>query len=847
MAKKLFAHNSFIGGQVDRELIGKTENAMSYSRNVVSSLKGELRPRTGTRLLSRLESKTTLVPFRIDANDILLEFSDKRVRGFTFDSNNNKIPFQINAGEQPTFPTTGWTGNTNGEWTVGGSFTQTDFYNAVLSGQALNKIQNLKKGQYFYIQSTSPHIINSLHVAFSSSGRDFSGFRPHEYYLYNAQLQYSDDGTHWFGVETKISNIESSTWYGNEHLTNEDYSSSYVFDLKNTRHFTKHHYWRIYFADYRNSGITNNTPAPNFVLRISNILYLSDEQQPFDLETDITEEDLSNIRYTQMQNDMFFAFETRAPSILSYKDSAFTITDFTPSGTTDIWSKNGYPACVSVYAGRLWFAGFTEFKNRAIASEFNNPQNFTIKTTDVVGTDPISVDGRRLKSRIKNMFGAEKALYLLSEDGVSMIDAPDGTIVSTTMIEMQLRNQEPAAAMQPTVKDDIMLYLGFNQKKLLTTDYDFVVQRFRANNISFNYTDFFKNGISELQYIPATPALIYGSCNDGTWFSLLFVEQVANALFPFETSGKIIDILALKYNDSTKLLMVVQRNGVFCLEEKEAESSLTQQYLETPEAEQEHSKNKVMSEFYMDMVQHINIDNIEFPDRISFDADKLTITTTENNQNIYNMGIQTGCEMYLQDKQTQQTLHVRLKGIENAETNEFSVFLLDDSEITTSTSFYPKVRAQTKIVQILDSPATEFEVVGDGEYIGKFILNNGVINLEKPLWNLFYGLPYEKIGVITEIGNPMTRKTWGSVSLVVQDTLHLQIGARQDKLESLIEYKPTGSEYNTVPKMTSGAITKNIADTDEYVKNLILYSDKALPFCVIGLVADGSISDMGGN
>lgn len=93
----------------------------------------------------------------------------------------------------------------------------------------------------------------------------------------------------------------------------------------------------------------------------------------------------------------------------------------------------------------------------------------------------------------------------------------------------------------------------------------------------------------------------------------------------------------------------------------------------------------------------------------------------------------------------------------------------------------------------------------------------------------------------------MTRKTWGSVSVIVQDTLHLQIGARKDKIESLVEYKPTGSEYNVVPKMTNGAITKNIADTDEYIKNLVLYSNKALPFCVIGLVADGSISNMGGN
>nr|DAH24250.1 MAG TPA: stabilization protein [Caudoviricetes sp.] len=844
MAKKLFSHNSFIGGQVDRELIGKTTNTMSYARNVVSSLKGELRARTGTRLVSFFDTTGKLVPFRLNANDILLFFSDKRLRAFTFDTTNQMIPFEIGTGEAITFPTTGWNSNTNGDWTLGGSFASQNFYTAVNGTGIKLTVNDLANPSYLYIDGTEPHILKSIKVRFYVDGQAPSSQRPHENYPKNGTLQYSDDGTHWFAIETQTENIKKETNITGTNFLGDTFNVSYSATLTNVTHYNGHKYWRVYFETGMSGEIFIKYDTTFWM---ENVTYGQDQTGPLDITTNITSDDLNNLVYAQMDNNLFLTFGDRIPVQIKYLTPDFSVTDFTPTSTSGIWETNGFPKCVSVYAGRLWFAGFDTIPNRVIASEFNNIQNFTVKTKDVVATDPISINGRRLKSGIQNMFGAEKALYLLSEDGVSMIDAPDGTIVSTTMIEAQLRNQEPTAGIAPIVKDDVMLYIGYDKKKILMTDYDFVVQRFKAANLSYGYNEFFASGIAKMQYISKTPGLIYGTLNNGQWFSLLYNDQTANSLFPFETNGQIIDLLALKYNNRTKLLMFVSRNNIFCLEEKSDESFSEIQYLGDPLALQEYSEEKIMSEFYMDMVRHIAVDGMEFPEPITFDADNLTITTTDANQEFYNMARQTGCEVYLQNKQTTKKLHVKLNGIVDSDTKKISVFLFDDSEITTTSTFYPKLKAQTKIIQDLKVSDADYEIVGDSQYIGKMRPQEQILTLEKPLWNLFYGLPYEKIGVITEIGNPMTRKTWGSVSLVVQDTLHLQIGARQDKLESLIEYKPTGSEYNIVPKMTSGAITKNIADTDEYVKNLILYSDKALPFCVIGLVADGSVSDMGGN
>ena len=115
MAKKLFAHNSFIGGQVDRELIGKTANAMSYSRNVVSSLKGELRARTGTKFLMNLSDDSVVVPFRKDGDDIIALFNTTKLA--LYDLTDTGIVVLQNGATPEELKQT-WTGNTTNGYTV---------------------------------------------------------------------------------------------------------------------------------------------------------------------------------------------------------------------------------------------------------------------------------------------------------------------------------------------------------------------------------------------------------------------------------------------------------------------------------------------------------------------------------------------------------------------------------------------------------------------------------------------------------------------------------------------------------------------------------------------------------
>ena len=600
---------TFSGGVLNPELQNTDSGAgvLYDCKNVLSSWNGELRKRTGTKFLHNLSGPTVLIPFSVQNNDVLFEFSDKKIKAYTFAVDEKIEPFYVGSGVRPQFPTN-WTGNTNGEWTVGGSFNTTAFYTAV-NGTGLslpNSDWTAGAEKYFMIKSEEAHVIQSLKFE-TNSTQDAFLIAPYLYFG-RAVLQYSDDGTEWFAVETVESDIEKYS-SATLSLKKSRVFTSYVYKITNPRYTVAHKYWRVAVVPKTTDKSTQNYIRA-LSIKLRDIEYAYNSLEPFEAETEITDSDLGALKYAQVDNSLFVVVGGRKPLRLEYKTGAITVADFIPANSANIWEHNGYPACVASYAGRLWFGGFDNFPLRVIASAFEDIESFTIPTSGIKATDPISIDARQGKYKIENFFGGEKALYVLSEDGVAMIDAPNGSIVSTDMIEMQLRNREPASAMTPTVKDDIMIYCGRDGRKLLTTDYDFIVQRFRANNISLNYNYFLQSGVKSLYYISRKTGLLYGLLNNGKWFALLFGAENngKNALFPFETNGIVYDIAQIKHNDATRLMLVVQRDGQYVLEEKR--ETLDNKIMDFMNDAQKsaYTKEVMSSGAYIDSAEEIKLD-----------------------------------------------------------------------------------------------------------------------------------------------------------------------------------------------------------------------------------------------
>ena len=580
----------FSGGVLNQELqnLDKGAGVLFDCKNVLSSWNGELRKRTGTAWLATLPEYQRIIPFRLpNGNDIILLLSGNKITGYEFAGENTLKPFYIFSGEGPAFPTSDWDGNTtNGDYTIwlSSSSATSSWGKGFDTPVSTRPMKYYGQGSlwsggygtetnipaYIQISSDEPQLLNSLKVRWTNT---CNGNHPGHYKGWlEPTLQYSDNGTDWVSIQTEMSNpvpfggaayYSASYHYG---LGGSEKTENYtLYKVTNVAHDSPHRYWRIYCA----RRIPNNQTydGERIDLNISDVTYLSNTKSQLQIDTtedfSITEENIDNIKFAQSDNILVLA--NGSDPVYKVEYSAGTVTGETYTLSFD--EQQGNPSCVCFYQNRMWLGGFDAFPTRVWGSAFGNFTDFTVPQT-VLATSAIYADSVEIKSRIENMWGGNNALYCLSEDGISMIDAQGG-IVATNQIEFKLRNREPVNNMTPTEKDDIMIYLGRDRRKILVTDYDLIVQRFKANNISENYTDFLLSGIRELHYIPDRHSLVYGLLQDGSWFAMLFdLSKGKNALYPFSTNGLVLDIQPIKYGERTRLAIVTQRDGVYMLEEK---------------------------------------------------------------------------------------------------------------------------------------------------------------------------------------------------------------------------------------------------------------------------------------
>jgi hypothetical protein len=391
-------------------------------------------------------------------------------------------------------------------------------------------------------------------------------------------IQYSDDGTHWESVQTTRIGYESKTSQQSDEIGIGIYRED-TYTLENSSDVSAHDYWRISFNSHLSlsaqSGANYNSDynVIGFGIRECSFINANATRERAAYSDPAWTLD-SLIKFGQYNKRIIFTQKNKKPYYMKYFAGTITHGDFVPEKPANLWESLGVPSSVCFYQNRLWFAGFEKYPTRVIGSRFlgtktniESLEDFDY-SGDLTATAPVSADCVEFSSFIENLFGGNLALYALSTDGVAMIDAKNA-IASSETLEFKLRNREPVGEMTPTVKDDIMMYLGFDKNKILVTDYDYVVQRFRAIDISKKYDNWISKGVKELHYIPRKNGYIYGLLETGDGFVVLFDQSTGlNSFYPLDTNGTIIDITPIKRNNSIKLLMVVERNGEYFLEEK---------------------------------------------------------------------------------------------------------------------------------------------------------------------------------------------------------------------------------------------------------------------------------------
>ena len=943
------SQKSFVNGQYDRtaqnqESVsggGVVASGLSYAKNVLSSDKGELRKRLGTRFLKQLNDATVIVPFRNKDKDDILLFSPNKLDVLEYVEGQVGSVENYQQGTDTKVEKT-WTSNTVDGYTVSVPTRGTS------GNAAFNMFQDPHYpfstpseavdypfvGGYEYLGDTAgggiyppnqffmkmqlPNdgIVGKFSVIFATTHN--RGDVPTEsgYTGYtNAVIQYSDDNNIWTSVNTVISSTAGNTPYyvwrfksvrnGNVVTIDTRYIENIImYDVILNDNVDNHRYWRVLFSNPVDSH-------DRLYSQKLNIQFYTRSLTPYStITTDITE--LKNIKYAQNGNDMKLTDGEHNPKTITL-GAGYSCSDYIPTSPNTLWTDLGKPSCVEYFQNRLWWGGFDAFPNRVIASKFNQINYYTTNTPAQVD-DALDLSCNQLKSPITNLKGGQKVMYCFSEDGISNIDGGStGMLATNQNIEFILKNRMPAGSSTPGFKDDVMLYSSSDGTKLYGVDFDLLVNRFQVSDLAKYAKDITKAKITELHYVNNESKLVYGLTEEGFMFALLYEKGQYQGFFPMDFNGTVYDIAPIKVGRDYKLLMVVFRDGNWYLEEKldvgkyidtstprltseekkwatydNLENNIAldcyQTYDESFDAETQitdetHIVSNVDLSDYVGKTIMLSNDNskdfvvatvksvqVLYAWNASYSLDGSIVCYTDNAQpvagdllydkygavlegwdlpgNYVPADVYPGHITVLAPPRF--GIRQAVTGYEDPSSNICVVSIEIETVRGTSTSYTKIYPEFTEFVPNLPRSAS-VGVISEGRYFNAQVPDSdGYITLPVPCHKVIYGVNYEALAIL-KIQTPYeSMKQVAQVDVSVIDTTHLEIGTDFSDTQNI--EKIDDSSYYDLTRITMNDTYRIVvSDTPEMTKNVILRSNKGVPFTVNAVDVYVNYSNLGGD
>lgn len=588
MVKKLATNfHNWTMGVYDEQLVGAqnqqlVESGLSYAKNIVSDNRGSLYPRQGTKPLMRLAGESVLIPYTVLGQKEFLIVGHNGIKVMSYENKNLIEPITVsNNVATPTFTST----------KVG------DYYQT-----ADNKFG-------FYCSLNMPYQQGNYTDPFSlpSSSFSFNRLYDGDRYWYNAWNVYAnktgivyiendverttdinlyirqDDSLAFNVVGLRINSVQGTLADGTQEniefsVTSDSYPKGVIYHIKPVK------------ASYLKFAVSFTILAPNLddykrwnhdvnkyvydlfpykSLSVAIGFWLDNITEYLGVSTTFLplsyNGDLTKLKYAQNYTDMILVGDSDfAPQEITLSGLTLSIAAFTPTGLS--FATTGNPTAIEMYQNRIVLSGFSErsYEQMVALSEFSNAKqaskNFTVPGTPTA-TSALELYQNKMRFRISQLYSGDKALYVLSADGLSYINEV-GTSGSPTF---KIRNHEHAGFVKPIIKDDVLIYTDNTREKIYMVDYDLLVERYKVFDISAISKNLMSKKIKEMFYLSNRDRLIYILFDDGTMSAFLFDNNLnIRGFYPIETNGRVFDVCV--HPDANELFLVVERANNYYVE-----------------------------------------------------------------------------------------------------------------------------------------------------------------------------------------------------------------------------------------------------------------------------------------
>ena len=536
-------------------------------------------------------------------------------------------------------------------------------------------------------------------------------------------------------------------------------------------------------------------------------------------------------------------------------------TTFTNTGTASLSNdtastNHGFPLSCAFYENRLQRCSSSLHPTYLYGSKGGSYDDITTGTNK---NDGYQFDLAEANSKALWLVSGPNSLLIGTAEGILTVNGGDvSTPITPTDISAKLSCRVPVSNVKPIIVDGYTFFISADKRQMYQFEYDVLLEQFKPTNLSKGNYEISKGGIEKLAYKFDRFGLIFAKCNDKLLSVCFSNDEAVNSWSEFNTKGEFVDICSVTRPDGEyDLFANIKRvvNGIerYYLERltKIVEFSRHEDFIsEIPEGaskiEIEEIKQNDKYAFYRQIAEELRdcnyldcsmrysgLQNID----IVYNAENSTITASEEifanddiERRIWYKSI-TGREYGIFDiKEVINAKQVRVQTLLQPSSNTASQWYLS------ATEFHGLEHLEGETVS----------VVGNGGYIGDFVVKDGVVDISSANVNkvgsAVIGLKYKGIlkspnlGMVLQGGETYTSmKSIYKIGLILSFSAGGKVGDSLYDLENVQDFNPEGL-FDVPPLPIDNLAEINLSSNYDRTKNYFVVQDSPLPFHIASII-----------
>ncbi|MDY6358442.1 MAG: hypothetical protein SPL73_05725 [Cyanobacteriota bacterium] len=534
-------------------------------------------------------------------------------------------------------------------------------------------------------------------------------------------------------------------------------------------------------------------------------------------------------------------------------------TVFTNTGTASLSSNSetenhGYPCTCAFYENRLNRCSSSKYPTYLYGSKGADYNNITVGTNT---NDGYQFDLAEANSKALWLESGVNSLLVGTAEGILTVNGGSVTkAITPTDISAKLSCRDGVGNVKPIHKDNFVFFVSSNKRSLYMFEYDVLMEQFKSTNLSKGNYEITKGGIKKLANKFDRFGLIFALCGTRLISICFSNDEAINSWSEFVTKGDFTDICAVTRPDGDYDLFANIKRTI---------NGETKYYLERLTETVEFSR---FDDFVSDVKENAagyDIQELKKNDKYAFYR-KIAEELRDCN--------------YLDCSMKYTGLHTSTINLEN---NVLTSSNEDFAETDTGKRIWyktvtgreygildiKKYISPTQVeVEILLNPtdkstsqwylsATHFSglehlegetvsVVGNGGYIGDFVVNNGQIDISNANVNkvgtAIIGLKYKGILKSPNLGLTLQgTQTFTNMKNVYKIGLEMcfssggKVGTDLYSLSEVQDFNPEGL-YDVPPLPMDEYKEIEYSDTYEKEKHYFVVQDSPLPFHLTAII-----------